>query len=479
MPGCFSFLSRPKRGSASSSSSPARNVDHAASTAFPLGHEPAFLPAYSPPGTHAPVSAGLLLDNVALSGVMKELSQTIESTAFGLSGELRKLSLKMFEYKELAFEEFKTHDLFCDWFEDKYGGKKGWTLTRHAHGLETAFRVEFEHRPKDLAADAVLPCLGFNSELDALPGIGHACGHPLIAICGIAAAIGTAEALVKHNLPGKVVLLGTPAEEAGGGKCILIERGAYKGMDVCAMAHPGPYSTVGTSLAVSSFQVTYTGQASHAAASPWTGRNALDAAVQAYVNLSTLRQQVPPSHRMHAIIKGDNLVVNVIPDEALLICNARAPTKAELEALVPRVKNCFEAGALATECKMKIETTLTYLDLENSSPLSGTFRHVMASKYDDVFDDIPMIGSTDFGNVTYEVPSFHPLYSIPLKDPVGGGNHTRSFEHDARSEAAHKKSLQVAVATALSCIKIVVDENYAKEVRSTWEEWKKGSRPHP
>ncbi|KAE8222968.1 hypothetical protein CF319_g3919 [Tilletia indica] len=479
MVGCFSLLtsSRGRRTQQESENNGSNSQQQMVEVGRALAGEESslpvpLLPAYSPPGVAPPFEAA------ELAGVLKDLHQSIESRIFGLSGELRQLSLKMFEYKELAFEERKTHDLFCNWFEDHFAKKKdGWKVTRHAFGMETAFSVEFEHRPKGY--EGPLKTIGYNSELDALPGVGHACGHPLIAICGVASAIATADALIKHDLPGKVVLLGTPAEEAGGGKVILLKNGAYKGMDVCLMAHPGPFSTVGSSLAVESFRVTFTGKAAHAAAAPWEGVNALDAAVQAYVNIATLRQQVPPSHRMHAIIQGDNFAVNVIPDEALVICNARAPTKPELAALLPRVKKCFEAAALATGCKMHVKTTMRYLDLENSTPLTDTFHQVMASKYDDVFDSVDMIGSTDFGDVTYALPSLHPLYSIPLTDPKGGANHTHQFEKDARTEAAHKKTLQVAVALALTGVKVAVDEDYAEEVRQMFEDWKKGRRSAP
>ncbi|KAL9940379.1 hypothetical protein V8E36_001084 [Tilletia maclaganii] len=476
MVGCFSLLSRRRQSSAGSTASNPGLVAYNPRSEYVMNRDaasspsPPQLPAYSPPGT------ALLNEVPELSGILKDLGRTIESTVFGLSGELRTLALKMFDAPELAFEERKTHDLFCNWFEKNYT-KAGWKVTRHAWGMETAFQVEFEHKPENFKG--VPKTIGFMSELDALPGIGHACGHPLIAICGVAGALATAEALVKHNLPGKVVLLGTPAEEAGGGKVILINAGAYKKWDVSLMAHPGPFSTVGSSLAVSSFRVTYRGKTAHAAALPWAGINALDAAVQAYVNMSTLRQQVPPSHRMHAIIQGQNMAVNVIPDEVHFIVNARAPTKPELEALNPRVSKCFEAAALATGCKYEVETSMTYLDLENSSPLTETFKHVMASKYESEYAADPMVGSTDAGDVSYVVPSIHPLYAIPLPDVNGDGNHTRGFEKAAREQAAHKKTLEVAVGLALTGVKIVADEDYAEEVRRTFDEWKKGNRPKP
>ncbi|KAK0556105.1 hypothetical protein OC844_005950 [Tilletia horrida] len=442
-------------------------------------------PAYHPAGfsldaskqTHGGKSGDGDLDNDDDDD--PALFNAVESSVFSLSKDLRSLSLQMFDLKETMFKEVKTHDLFCAWLEANPRRRAGWQVTRHAAGLPTAFRAEFEHRPTTLSANATIRTIGFNSELDALPAIGHACGHPLIAIAGLGAALACADALVQHDLPGRVVLLGTPAEEGGGGKVLMLNAGAYEGMDLCLMAHPGPMSTVGSTLAVTVFKVVYKGKASHAAAAPWEGVNALDAAVQAYVNIATLRQQVPPSHRMHGVIKGEGLAANVIPAHVELEFNARAPTKPELEALIPRVRACFDAAALATACDVEITVSMVYADLQNSSPLSALFRRTMASHYGDDFATVDIPGSTDFGDVSYALPALHPFYSIPLSDPKGGGNHTVAFERDARKPEAHDKTLQVAVAMALTGLKVVTDDAFASEVREKWEQWKKGKSPGP
>jgi len=185
--------------------------------------------------------------------------------------------------------------------------------------------------------------------------IGHACGHPLIAIAGVGASLAVAEALVKHDIAGRVLLLGTPAEEGGGGKIVMLKEGAYSSMNACLMLHPAPTSMIGSWLAVQPVNVKYKGQTAHAGAAPWEGINALDAAVLAYNNISVLRQQIKPNERVHGILSGEDWSANVIPGNSHLLYNIRAPTKKDLKLLVERVKRCFEAAALATGCEMEIE----------------------------------------------------------------------------------------------------------------------------
>jgi amidohydrolase len=212
----------------------------------------------------------------------------------------------------------------------------------------------------------------YSQDADALPGIGHACGHNLIATSSIAAFIATCEAMKAQaqtsGIPGFTVrLLGTPAEESGGGKVKLIEAGAYKNVDACLMVHPVPMSpnhpdvhgiaTVveGGYLANNKVKVTFTGKPSHAAAAPWEGINALDAVVSAYVNISLLRQQILPSQKIHGVIVNGGARPNIIPMSASVDYYIRSPTKKSLKPLTERVVKCFEAAATATGCKVEYE----------------------------------------------------------------------------------------------------------------------------
>ena len=232
-------------------------------------------------------------------------------------------------------------------------------MTPHAHGLETAFEATFGHGGRLVV---------FNAEYDALPEIGHACGHNLIATGSIAAFFAVVTLMKQFpNMPARVRLLGTPAEEGGGGKVKLIDAGAYENVDACLMTHPmsgvmvpTKYQhiagvTYGTSIASSKFRATFTGKPAHAAAAPQDGINALDAAVLAYNGISMLRQQCLPSQRIHGIIVEGGDKANVIPSRATMDYNVRSETVKVNERLQERVINCFEGAALATGCTVRFE----------------------------------------------------------------------------------------------------------------------------
>lgn len=214
--------------------------------------------------------------------------------------------------------------------------------------------------------------MSFNAEYDALPGIGHACGHNLIATSSIAAFIATCEAMKARSQPSSgqgftVRLLGTPAEESGGGKVRLIDAGAYKDVDACLMVHPVPMvpgnpdilsmATVieGGFLANDKVQVTFTGKPAHAAAAPWEGINALDAVVSAYVNISLLRQQILPTQKIHGVVVHGGDRPNIIPMSATVDYYIRSPTLKSLKPLTEKVIKCFEAAATATGCKVEFD----------------------------------------------------------------------------------------------------------------------------
>lgn len=252
--------------------------------------------------------------------------------------------------------------------------------------------------------------MAFNAEYDALPGIGHACGHNLIATSSIAAFIATCEAMKAQahgsSQPGFTVrLLGTPAEESGGGKVRLLNKGAYKDVDACLMVHPIPTLpgnpqlmgmatvTEGGFLANDKVKVTFTGKPAHAAAAPWEGINALDAVVAAYVNISLLRQQMLPTQKVHGVIAHGGDRPNVIPMSTTLDYYIRSPTKKTLKPLTERVVNCFEAAATATGCKVEYNWYVysiflsdwmltgirgpSYADLKTNVPICESYVSVM------------------------------------------------------------------------------------------------------
>ncbi|KAH8829253.1 hypothetical protein DL96DRAFT_1597327 [Flagelloscypha sp. PMI_526] len=364
---------------------------------------------------------------------------------------------------ELSYEEHFAHDLAT-----KFLSAKGFEIVKNYH-LETAWSATFEHKQGGRT-------IGINSEMDGLPfdgKVAHACGHNLIFISGIGVACALREALIKFDISGKVLLLGTPAEERGYGKVQLLRKDAYKSMDICLMCHPapGPEKSVSLSscLAVQGISAIYKGHTAHAALSPWEGRNAQDAAVLAYNNISALRQQLRPSYRMHAIIQGKDWAVNIIPDYAKLTCFVRTPTKAMLEGAVKRVVPCLEAAAHATGCELELTMTDSAYDLVQNTALGDEVARIVKSRYGAIDYEWGIhSASTDFGNVTYELPSLHPGFAIPTVP--NGGNHTREFATSALDSASHVACLDVTKALAGAAIRVLLDDDFFAEVKRTFED---------
>ncbi|KAJ3518876.1 hypothetical protein NMY22_g13463 [Coprinellus aureogranulatus] len=403
----------------------------------------------------APVKAG------ATELYRPDILETIERKIKELDPELRELSLDIHSHPELGYEEFYAHDAYTTFMI-----KHGWTVDKQ-YKIPTAWRATFE-------VGSGGRTIGVNSEMDALKGIGHACGHNLIGISGVAVAIAIREALEKHNLAGKIVLLGTPAEEGGSGKVVLLNKGAYEGMDACLMCHPapGPVGSVSLSscLALQRITVEYRGHTAHAALSPWEGKNALDAAVLGYNNISALRQQLRPTHRVHGIIEGKDWAPNIIPDFARFICYVRAPTVKEKEETVKRVLPCFHAAALATGCTVEItETGLSTADLRQNKALGEEVANIVLNKYGAVDYTWGIAGaSTDFGNITYVLPSLHPGFAIPTV--LDGGNHTPQFTQAAATIEAHNACLDVSKALAATGVRVLIDDEFFAKVKQTFEE---------
>lgn len=391
-----------------------------------------------------------------------DILKVVETAIDSLSGKLRELSLDIHDHPELRYEERYAHDAYTSFLE-----KHGFEVTRH-HLLETAWVATYTH---GLGGRV----LGVNSEMDALPGIGHACGHNLIGIAGVAVACAAKAAMEQLNIDGKVILLGTPAEEGGIGKVKLWERGAYKEMDACLMCHPGPGPlhsiSLSSCLAVIRLEIDYSGHTAHAALSPWEGKNALDAAVLAYTNIALLRQQIKPTHRVHGIIQGHDWAQSIIPDNSKMYYYIRAPTTVEAEETLKRVVPCFEAAALATGTKVKVNRGHTGNELVQNKVLGDELSDVVRKKYGVIDYEYGISGaSTDFGNISYLMPGLHPGFSIPTVP--GGGNHTPAFTDSARSQAAHDACLAVSKALAHVGMRVITDGGFLQQVKDAFKERK-------
>jgi len=352
------------------------------------------------------------------------------------SPTLIKASHDIHAHPELGFEEHFAHDLLAGILEDA-----GLDVTREAHGLATAFRA---------TKGSSGPLIAVLCEYDALPGIGHACGHNIIATAGLGA--GLAAASVAEECGGRVLVLGTPAEEGGGGKVHLLDAGAFDGVDAALMVHPaGADLRRMNVIAVQQVWVTYHGLAAHAAAAPHKGRNALDAAVLGYMNIATLRQHIRTDERIHGIFTEAGDQANIVPARASAKWFVRAGTIERLAPLKARVLACLEAGAAAAGCTMDAEwKEPVYADMRDNEPMLDLYAANAAMLGRQVVEPrhlSQVTGSTDMGNVSYVVPSMHPMIQVsPPEVPI----HSERFVSYAAEPAGDRAVIDGAKALAMT-----------------------------
>jgi amidohydrolase len=296
------------------------------------------------------------------------------------------------------------------------------------------------------------------AEYDALPGVGHACGHNIIAASAVGAGLALAE--VADDIGVQVRILGTPAEEGGGGKVLMLQRGAFEGVHAAMMIHPWPADRLtGACLAVSHFDVHFTGREAHASAAPWRGVNALDAMTIAQVALGLLRQQLPPGDQVHGVVTEGGAAANVIPASVTGRFMARSHTIQGLEALEPRVRACFEAGALASGCTVSYaELSPVYSHMEADGDLLGLYRRNAEAlgrtfEADDADTPLPTF-STDMANVSLAVPTIHPLVRI---ETDGAVNHQHEFAAACVTASADAAVRDGALALAWTAIDAATD----------------------
>ena len=368
--------------------------------------------------------------------------------------ELRELSRWMYDHPEIAFEEYETSAKLAG-----YLASHGFEVEYPAYGLETAFAA----RVGSTGPEVVICC-----EIDALPEVGHACGHNVIATAAIGA--GLALAPLVEDLGIRVTVLGTPAEEAYGGKVDLINAGAFENAAAAMMIHPANDDVVDRNwLAVTQFDVEYHGKESHASFKPQAGINALDAAVQAYVNISTLRQAIYPTDKIHGVITHGGDVPNVIPAFTSMSWYVRAFTKERLDELYEKVLAAFEGAALATGCSLEVkprghaytdmvvDPAMADLYADNSAAIGRPMHRI--SGYDPAAS-----GSTDMANVSYEVPTIHPMLDIGAAPAV---NHQKDFAAHTLTPSGEAAITDGALAMAMTIIDLAEGDRWSELGRAT------------
>jgi amidohydrolase len=370
-------------------------------------------------------------------GDAKAAAQTAVNVA---SDDLIEISREIHANPELAMEEKHASGLLARHLEER-----GFAVERGAFGLETAFRARWGEGPVTLA---------YLCEYDALPEIGHACGHNLIATAGLGGALGLKGAISPDAVT--LIVLGTPAEEDIGGKAIMIARGAFEGVDAALMAHPAPFDIDAPPMyGVESCEVTYKGRAAHASVAPETGINALDGLVTAYHAIAQLRQHMRRDARVAGIITYGGSAHNVVPDRAEGSFEVRALRPAYLADLKARVMRCFEAGAQASGAELEVNWgNVVYEPMNNNIAIVSAYK-ANAQALGRKFLEIPVdsTGSSDMGNVSWVVPSIHPTFAIGAM----ALNHTPGFTEISATDAAHESMLQVAQALAMTGVDLVLD----------------------
>jgi amidohydrolase len=374
-----------------------------------------------------------------------------------LTPDLLQVSHSIHENPETNFEEHHAHEVLTGVLEDE-----GIPVHRAAYDMATAFDAR--------VGDTSGPTVAVLCEYDALPGIGHACGHNIIGAAGLGA--GLAVAKVAEALGGQIAILGTPAEEGGGGKEFMLRAGAFDDIDLAMMVHPADRDlTTMHTIAIQQLHATYTGEAAHAAAAPEKGRNALDAAVLGYNAVAALRQHIAPDERIHGIFTDGGDKPNIVPARAASEWYVRSRDMHSLEALKDRVLLCLRGGADAACCDMHTEwVDPPFYDMLDNHPLLDLYvqnamevgRHPLPEE-----EGRMVVGSTDMGNVSHAVPSIHPMIKVA---PEGVAIHTPEFEVYAGGEEGDRAVIDGALTMGYTLVDTLTSKYHRAAIRGAFDD---------
>ncbi len=377
-----------------------------------------------------------------------------------ITDDLIETSDEIHRNPELALEEFKASKLLADKLK-----QAGFEVEHGVAGMETA--IVAIHPEKSAG-----PTIAILGEYDALPEIGHGCGHNLIATAALGACL--ALGAIKRNIPGKLVFMGTPAEEATGGKITMIEAGLFKDIDAAMMFHPSPgYTIVGRKgLAMSEVKIQFHGKPAHASTTPEKGINALDAIIQTFNGINALRQHIKSTARIHGIITHGGVKPNIVPEFAAAEFYVRAVEDDYCVELIKKLEDCAKGAALATGAALKYEVIKpSYQSRLMNEAMGETFLKNLETLGEPI---IPTpedrgAGSSDIGNVSHFVPAIHPYISICDSSVAG---HSLEFTVAAASAKGHAAMVTAAKALAMTAIDLFTDSELMTQVT---EEFKKNA----
>ncbi|MCI0548591.1 MAG: M20 family metallopeptidase [Candidatus Rokubacteria bacterium] len=386
----------------------------------------------------------------SLDGAKRQVAEAVDR----LADKLERLSHKIHEHPELCFKEEKAAAWLTEFLEET-----GAQVERGVGGLPTAFRAT-------ISGTAPGPTVAILAEYDALPGIGHACGHNVIATSGAGAGAAIAVALRRLPWAGRIQVIGTPAEEGGAGKVRLMEAGVFRDVDCAMMIHGRPGTQVWRpSLGIIKVKCEFTGRAAHASSWPWRGVNALNAMIQLFVSLDAMRQQLRPDARVHGVITNGGAQANIIPEYTAAEFYLRAPKTDYCKELLRRFEAAAAGAATATGCAAKVTPDpIIHEPLKPNAIMADLFRKNLEriDFPEDPDDGQAGYGSTDCGNVSQALPTIHPYIRI---SPDGVPGHSREFAEWAKSPMARTGMVAAAKALAMTALDLVAEPARVREAK--------------
>ncbi|MCI9595820.1 MAG: M20 family metallopeptidase [Firmicutes bacterium] len=388
-----------------------------------------------------------------------ELKKQAGAEAEQLMPQLNQISRFIYENPELAFAEKKACQKLTAVLEEH-----GFHVEKNVGGLETAFTATYQQGENEIGRKLI----GIAAEYDALPDLGHGCGHNLIAASSLGAALVLKKVMETTGLEGELRVIGTPAEEDGGGKILLLEKGVFDGLSMCMMMHPtsGVTRIAGRCLSSHGMAIRWQGKSAHAESHPEEGVNALDALHIYYTAIACLRQQLPDDVRIAQIITDGGRNEGMIPDSASISVDIVSQDQ-NLQATIEKVQNCAKGAAIAAGCDCEIEHITGYLGRRPNQRLAQVFRDNFEIIGEPLMDGMPEdFGTTDFGNVMRKVPSCNPYVSLLPSEKIS--NHTERFKELAMAPRA-EQVIEISVkAMAYSAIDLLTDPMILK---AAWHEF--------
>lgn len=390
---------------------------------------------------------------------IRKLREKAKAQVDAMRSRIIEMAEHIFNHPEIGQKEYEAQKYLASELE-----KNGFKVQKGAGGLETSFKAEF-----DTGKDG--PVVAFITEYDALPKMGHACHHHIIASSGVNSAIVMSR--LAGDMCGKVVCMGTPAEELMDAKGMMIRNGAFSGIDAGLMFHGGGRNSTNLiCLAVDGLEFSYRGKAAHAAAAPHEGINALDALIMLFNSINALRQQLKEDVRIHGnIIKGGD-AVNIIPETAVARFYVRSRQRRYLNEVVEKVKNCGRGAALQTGAELEISVFEDQgNDLLKNTALIEEFEQNFASLGETIDPEPFLLGSSDIGNLSYYMPVLHPMVRTAVE---GCALHTEEFLSYGKSDVAYNGMLTGMKAVLMTAVKVLMDTDFLSRMKDEFAENTRG-----